>query len=132
MATENSKGFEIALDTTRHILQVSAWGFWDAEFVKKYNSAFTEKVEELRANGEEWYALMDLTGFYPRSAEVQHILREQITSAKKQGLKKLVYLGERSVVQLQLNRLFLASEIQQYFFTESEEEAFQWLLNESL
>ncbi len=130
MAAEKNMGFEIVLDSTRHILSVSTWGFWDVEFMQKYESAFTEKVEKLRASSKEWCAFMDLTGFYACSTEVQSMLCQQITKATKQGLKKLVYLGKRSAAQLQLNRLFLASDIQQYFFTESEEEAFQWLLRE--
>jgi len=131
MTAENSKGFSISLDPIGHILRVSAWGFWDAEFMKKYNHAFTEKSEELRERAKEWYVFMDLIGFHPHFTEVQDILRQQITNAKKQGMKKLVYLGEKSVVQLQLNKLFLTSAIQEYSFVESEEEALQWLLNES-
>jgi len=130
MAAESSKGFEISFDPAGHILRVSAWGPWDVEFVKKYARAFTEKVEELLASGEEWYALMDLTEFYPHSEEVQNILRQQIMKATEQGMKRLAYLGERSVAQLRLNELFLTSDIRHYSFVESEEEALQWLLSE--
>ncbi len=132
MAASNNKGFKISLDPTRHLLRVRAWGFWDAEFAKKYKSALTEKIEELCVHGEEWYALVDFTAFfYPRSTDVQRIISTQIASADRQGMKKIAYLEKRSVVQLLLNRLFRERDPQRHAFFESEEQALHWLLNES-
>jgi hypothetical protein len=131
METQKSKGFEISFDPMRRILRVRAWGFWDAEFAKKYNSAFTEKIGEIRTDGKEWYVLMDLAEFHPYSTEVQDILHQHLTTATKQGMRKVVCLGEMSVAQLHLRELFLISGLLQYTFVESEEEAMQWLLSES-
>ncbi len=129
MAPENGKGFEIALNTARHILRVRAWGFWDVEFVRKFDRAFTEKAEELQVSAKEWFALVDLTAFRPHSEEVQRMLREQLATAKKFGMKKLVYLGKKPMTQSQLKRLFLTGDTQKCSFVESEEEVGQRLLN---
>ncbi len=131
MDTRKSKGFEISFDPAKRILRVRAWGFWDAEFAKKYISAFTEKVEEIRTDGKAWDVLMDLAEFHPYSTAVQDILHQHLTTATKQGLRKVVYLGEMSVAQLHLRELFLVRDLPQYAFIESEEEAMQWLLYDS-
>jgi len=131
MTAMNSKGFEIVLDIRQHILRVRVWGAWDVGFVKKYKSALREKIEEIREGDKEWYALVDFTGFYPRSEEVQDMMCDQIATAGEQGMKKIACLGEESVSQLRLNKLFLTSNLQMSSFAESEEEAIQWLLNES-
>jgi hypothetical protein len=130
MDTRKNKGFEISFDPARRILRVHAWGFWDAEFAKKYNSAFTEKVEGIRTDGKAWDVLMDLTEFHPYSTEVQDMLHQHLTTATKQGMRKVVCLGKMSVAQLHLRELFLVRDLPQYAFVESEEEAMQWLLYE--
>ena len=127
---ELNKGFAISLDTTRHIVKVQAWGFWNEELVKKYRKAFTEKIRELRANGNEWYALMDFREFLPRSEEVQRMMNDHIVSAQKEGMKKIGYLGERSMVQLRLNRVFRKEDMQMSAFFDSEREAIRWLMKD--
>ncbi len=129
-AMMNGKGFEISLDRTRHIVKARIWGVWDTEFAKKYERAFMEQVEEIRASGKEWYAFEDFRGLSSCADEVQRILRQQIVQAKKEGMKKLAYLGKSSVEQKQLSKLFLTSGILLYASAESEEEAMQWLLQD--
>ena len=129
MTPEHSKGFEISIEPMGRILWVRAWGFWDADFGKKYISAFTEKVAELGANGKEWYALMDLTEFHPGAPDVQNMLRQQIMQATKQGIRKAAYPGKISAAQVYRHVLLLTSNLPQDAFVESEEEALQWLLN---
>jgi hypothetical protein len=129
--TNNTKGFEIATDIRRHLLRVTLWGFWDVELAKKYRYAMREKIEEIVANGKEWYAIADFTQFYPRSTDVQRIIREQFETAKERGMKKIVYLGEKSAIQLRLDTGFLINNVLEYSFVESEADAIQWLLNES-
>ena len=102
------------------------------EVAKKYKSALREKIEDIQAGGKEWYALVDFTKLYPRSEKVQNMLREQIATAKEQGMKKIVYIGEKSAIQLRFDILFPINSLQEYPFVESEIEAIQWLLNESL
>lgn len=129
--TNNTRGFEIATDIRRHLLRVTLWGFWNVELAKKYKYAMRAKIEEIRKNGNEWHALVDFTQCYPRSEEVQDMLHEQLVAAKEQGMKKIIYLGDKSVVQLRLDRVFPISHLQEYFFVESEEEAIQGLLDKS-
>ena len=126
---ELNKGFAISLDTTRNIVKVQAWGFWDVDLVKKYQKAFTEKLRELRANGNEWYALIDVREFLPRSEEVQQMMNDHIITMQKEGMQKIGYLGERSMVQIRLNRQFREEEMKMSAFFESEYEAIRWLLN---
>jgi hypothetical protein len=125
-----NKGFVISLDTTRKIVKVQAWGFWDADLVKKYRRAFAEKIKELRANGNEWYALMDFREFLPRSEEIQQMMNEHIASVQKEGMKKIGYLGERLMVQLRLNRVFREEDQHMSAFFDSEREAIRWLLKD--
>ena len=129
METVNNKGFEISLDSARHILKARIWGEWDTEFAKKYERAFREKVEEIHADGKEWYALEDFSGLSLCSDDVQSILRQQILRAKQEGMKKLVCLGKRPIEQKQLTKLFLTNGILLNSSAESEEEAIQWLLD---
>ena len=124
-----NKGFAISLDTTRNIVKIHAWGFWDVNLVKKYRKAFTQKIKELRANGSEWYALVDFREFLPRSKEVQYMMNDHIVSAQKEGMKKIGYLGEQSMVQLRLNQVFQEEDLHMSAFFESEHEAIQWLMN---
>jgi hypothetical protein len=131
MTTSNTKGFEIATDIRRHLLRVTLWGLWDTDLAKKYKYAMREKIEEIRKNGNGWYALVDFTRCYPRSEEVQDMLREPLVAAKEQGMKKIIYLGDKSVVQSRLDRVFPISNFQEDFFVESEEEAIQWLVEKS-
>jgi hypothetical protein len=127
MAAENSKGFQIATELTLRILRVRAWGSWDVDFVKKYWYAFTEKLEEIQAGGSEWSLLINFTALNPLSEDVQRIVHEQIALAEQHGMKKLVYLGKKSTVQLQPSR---PDASYQYSTIEDEEQALQWLLNE--
>jgi hypothetical protein len=129
--TMYTKGFEIATDIRRHLLRVTLWGLWDADIAKKYKYAMREKIEEITKNDNEWYALVDFTRCYPRSDEVQDMLREQLAAAKEQGMKKIVYFGDKSAIQLQLDRVFPISNLQKDSFVESEEEVIQWLLSDS-
>ena len=126
MLVGNNKGFKISLDTTKNIFRVKAWGFWDIELAQKYESAFTEKIEELRSDEKEWCILVDLTDFYPRSPEVQNLLKAQIS---QQEVKKAAYLGKKSDVQLRLNKFFRENDMQRHAFFEFSEQALQWLLD---
>ena len=81
------------------------------------------------STGKEWSALADFTRLYPRSEEVQGILREQIAFAREQGMKDIVYVGEQADLQLRLDTIFLESPREPVFF-ESAADAIQWLLNE--
>lgn len=131
MAATKSKGFEIVLNQAKHILKTRAWGFWDEEFAKRYRSALTEKIEEIHVSEKGWYALADFIKFHPQSEEVQSMIREQIATASKQGMKKIAYLGKKRMIQLRFNHLFFQkSDILVHAFIESEEEAIRWLLSE--
>lgn len=128
MATAR-KGFEIALDNTRNILRVRAWGAWDPEFAKKFVRTMKETIsEKITTNGHEWGILADFRDF-SGSGEVQDMIQQQFSAVEHRGVKKIGYLGEQSVIQVQLNRLFQESTMLKYAFFESEEEAMQWLLN---
>ena len=128
--TEVSKGFEISLHHKRNILRVRAWGAWDTEMAKKFENTLQEKISELYAPEKTWCLLADFTKFPRQLEEVQNIICEQITTAEKQGLQKIGYLGERSMIQLPLNRLFCENAMQRSAFFESETEAIEWLLSD--
>ena len=128
MAAENSKGIQIAVELTLRILRVRAWGSWDLDFTKKYWYAFTEKLEEIQASGFEWSLLINFTALKPLSEDVQRIVHEQIALAEQHGMKKLVFLGKKSTVQLRSSR---PDASDQYSTIEDEEQALQWLLNET-
>ena len=82
-------------------------------------------------NGKEWYVIVDFTQFYPRSTDLQRVIGEQFETAKELGMKKIVYLREKSAIQLRLDTLFFINNVQEYSFFESKADAIQWLLNES-
>jgi len=58
--TAGSKGFEIAIDHERHILKTRVWGEFDAEFLKKCQWAFRQKLTEISLIPHEWSFLLDL------------------------------------------------------------------------
>lgn len=120
----NTKGFKIDFDPVNQILHVKAWGSWDTAFMKKYNSSFMEKIEELCATGKAWYVLMDLTDFSPQSEDVRTVLGQQFSKAKALGMKKLAYWDS----ELALSTLRLPLGVRQCSPDESEDEAFEWLL----
>jgi len=131
MEALKNKGFEISFDPTRWILRARLWGFWDKEFGEEYDKAFTAKVAELCSHGKEWYALLDLAEFHLCSLDVQDILLQNLRDATAQGMRKVAYLGSISAAQIHLHALLLVLELPHSAFAESEEEALQWLLNES-
>lgn len=124
MVTGN-KGFEIAINIRRHILRVRLWGLWDVELAKKYKYALAEKMREIHGNGGGWYGLADFTRCYPKSEKVQYMIREYIEAAGEQGMKNIVYLGDKSDLQLRLDQVF--SENGEHVFAGSEQEAIQYL-----
>lgn len=130
MTAQESKGFEITLHDAKHIVRVRTWGCWDMELAKIYGNALGEKIDEIRENDEEWCVLVDVTAFHPRSEDVQRMMCEHLETASKRGIKKIAYLGTRSVVQLRLNRLFREIEMPLHAFFESQDGALQWLLSE--
>ena len=88
------KGYEISLDTARHILKVQAWGVWDVEekeLAENFKRELQEKVKEVSVNGKEWYVCEDLIELYPQSKEVCRIMGDGIVSAIKHGMKKAVH-----------------------------------------
>jgi hypothetical protein len=126
-----NKGFEISFDPAQWILRARLWGFWDEEFGKQYDRAFTEKVAEFCSQGKEWYALLDLSEFHLCSLDVQDILLQNLRDATEQGMRKVAYLGSISAAQIHLHALLLILDLPYSAFAESEEEALQWLLDES-
>jgi hypothetical protein len=131
MEALKSKGFEISFDPTRWVLRAKLWGFWDKEFGEKYDKAFTEKLAELCSQGKEWCALLDLAEFHLCSLDVQDILLQHLRDATAHGMRKVAYLGSISAAQIHLHALLLILDLPHSAFAESEEEALQWLLNES-
>ena len=129
MTTDN-KGFEIAHDIRRHILRIRLWGLWDVELAQKCKYAMQEKIEDIVKDGAHWYALVDLTGFYPRSKAVQAMIREHLDTARSQGMCRIAYLGNHSILRKRLDRIFPKNTSDAEAFGKTESEALQWLLQQ--
>ncbi len=129
MMTGNGKGFEIALHAARSLIKTRAWGCWDEDIVKKYDRALREKIEEFKADGTGWYALVDVRRFSACSEDVRTLLSEYLSAAWTQGLKKIAYLGTGILSRSQDKRGFEKDDPLIRSFLDSENEAIQWLLH---
>lgn len=127
MGVPQNKGFEIAVDARHHILRCKLWGLWDLDLARNYKYALMEKITEVRGKGEEWCVLADVEAFYHSSDEVQCLIREYLHTAKIQGMRQIVYVGETPALRRRLDRIFEESDSECSVFAESEEQAMQWL-----
>ena len=130
MTAQESKGFEIALYEAKHLVSVRIWGHWDRKLTKTYRHALGEKLDDVCKNGEEWWVLVNVTAFHPRTENVERMLCEQIETVSRRGIKKIAYLGTGAAVQLQFNQLFQKVVVPQCAFFEAQECAMHWLLSE--
>ena len=93
----HKKGYNITLaDKEKNILEVQAWGVWDAEdtpLAENFDRDLKEKVKEVSADGKEWYVCGDLVEFSPQSKEVCRIIGDGITFAVKHGMNKGIHPG---------------------------------------
>ena len=119
----NTKGFEIALNTRRKVLQIRVWGEWDAEFGKRYEMALRDKFIEL-SHHDAWeiqYVLVDMTGLSMHTNEALSMLEEHVMSLNGGKIKKIAYVGNTRQLNQKNDRPG------QPFFT-SRAEAMHWFL----
>jgi hypothetical protein len=90
--TGNGKGFEIILNAAQKMLQVRAWGEWDQGLAQKFHYALREKSEDLEANGQGWYAMIDLTEFSAQSQDVWNAIVVHLKNTQSPGLKRIAYV----------------------------------------
>jgi len=91
----SGKGYEISLDTVRKILNVRAWGVWDAKdkkLAENFRRELQKKVKEVSASGKEWYLCEDFIELHPQSKEVCRVIGDGIMFAIKHGGKKAGHL----------------------------------------
>jgi hypothetical protein len=94
MLSEN-KGYKISIVTAeKNMLNVRAWGVWDAED-KKLAEHFTrelqDKVKELSAHEKDWSVCEDLAELRPQSREICRIMGDGLIFAIRHGMKKAVH-----------------------------------------
>lgn len=94
----HKKGYSIALaDKEKNILEVQAWGVWDAEdtpLAESFERDLKEKVKEVSADEKEWYVCGDLGEFSPQTKEVCRIIGEGIIFAVKHGMNRGAHPGD--------------------------------------
>ncbi|MBD3304797.1 hypothetical protein GF339_00425 [candidate division KSB3 bacterium] len=127
--TVNGKGFLIALNPGEHIIRIRAWGYWDITLTKKYGYALTEKTHEMLQNGRAWQMVIDFRHLYPRSEDIQRMLREYLEQASSHGIQHIVYLGDRATLQIRLDRFFQEMTPEHEVFMASDEETPQGICN---
>lgn len=91
----SEKGYRISVNTTRHLLQVRAWGIWDLkdmELAEHFRGELQDKVKIANMNGNEWDVYGDFTDLRPQSKEVCRVMGDGMTFAVKHGMRKAVHL----------------------------------------
>jgi hypothetical protein len=127
---EKAKGYDIFFDQKSSILRFRFWGFWDAVLSERFKAELQKKVGEIRAKQQEWYVLADLREYSAQSQAVQKSLREAMSFLKEKGMKKTARVVNRTLTQLQIDRLSQEQGLTEYAFFRSEDEAIRWLLSE--
>ncbi len=119
-----TKGFEIALNIRRKMLQIRAWGEWDVEFSKRCDMALRDKFIELstHAHWEILCVLVDMTGLAMQTDEALALFQKHLLSGNGGRIQKIAYIGKMEGVGQNFGKP------EQSFFTSSHK-AFHWLSN---
>jgi len=129
--TKKNKGFQISIDTTKHVLKIRLWGHWDVELGKEYLKELQEQIKNVNEKEKDWYLLMDLTEYLPQSQEIQNIIAEGLAILKEDKVEKRAILVHETIIQIPTETLSGKTRLQVYSYFQSEDDAVQWLLNET-
>lgn len=124
------QGYEISYDDAQHILYFRAWGFWNMETAQQFEQEWTEQVKAVSAQGQPWYALIDLTEFPPQKPEVQELTHRMIEFEKQHGVKKEAHLVSQILTKLQITRIAKEAGLAENSFFQTKEDAIAWLLQD--
>jgi serine/threonine-protein kinase len=131
--TEKYKGFRISLDATINVLKIRLWGYWDVELGKEYLRELKAQLNKVSKNErKDWYLLMDLTEYRPQSKEILHMIGEGLALLKEGKIEKRAILVLGSIIQLPREHLAQEAGSQIYSYFRSEDDAVQWLLDETI
>ena len=91
----DNKGYTISIVTAKkNILNVRAWGVWDAEdkkLAENFKVELQDKVKKISAHKQEWSVCEDFVELHPQSREICRILGDGLIFAIRHGMKKAVH-----------------------------------------
>ena len=64
------QGFEISLEPERCLCKVAIKSGWRREDTRRFGRAVKQQMKALGLAGQQWYALIDMTGSAPQSQDV--------------------------------------------------------------
>lgn len=128
---QEAHGYEISYDETKNILKFRAWGLWNMETARNFEQEWTDWLKQVSADGNPWYALIDLTAFPPQKQEVQEFTQRMIELEQRYGVQKEAHLVNQVLTKWQIARIAREANLAENSFFQSEAEAVQWLLADS-
>jgi serine/threonine protein kinase len=120
------KGFIVELDTRRAIVKVKVWGFWTVEDGQAYVDEFKRRAAKVI--GRPWYVLADISEFSAQKPEVQALVEQTMSYARKNGLVKAANLVSSTLGKMQISRLSQAMGLPEFSFFQTERQAIDWLV----